>query len=851
MLRVVELFVASERQHVQRIVDGRRRPADSEQADLRTALLHNREQNVSSAVRCVHLGRGSVKLPFLIREKTAMSRAGVAVMGNSAVADSKPFRVHFLDMGTRKYGDCMLVECGGKSVLIDGGHAGDQKASSGGHRSIPEQLQKVLGHPPPFEIALLIVRFTSRKPLPLLEAFADIGLMILGPTAKQLKQCAQVVHDEERVARDAVDSFMQTHADAVGDDLIRAYRIAVQGLKTDMVDAEEKGASPAVNNQSLVFVLESQGQQVLFNGDMQFGAARTENLDVLMTQLRGVVAHEGPYGLAKLPHHGSYNGSDDAFFDEAAAPYWGMCAGEGDPAHPHSKILEILESRKDSLHWGRTDRNGLVTFSFSGEKWQMELEHGERDSLESNIASDTGAAPPPPGAEGVQALRPPGPPREPPAPPAVVPVQVERHDRDLVEVIARIPHVATEVTITINVRPREVVGPGPFDGGGGEGGAKAGPKAGPPVIVLGGGRNLPRLLFACSSAALSAKLRNPGIVNAILAVLRADRNKHIVVDIPPALPAADAAKLVTARLFGSGVAGVVLIGGYDVLSPFRVDVLRANRRAMISPKAMKADDDRFYVWSDALYGDLDGDRIAEFPVSRIPDGGSSALLVTALSATWRMGADWKGVRNVKRPFADYVLRKHAPTAALLRSEKTVASADLNVAAEQAYFMLHGATSDGTRFWGETIDAATGHTTGYPVAFNLACVPEHAPSVVFTGCCWGALTADPIARRASDSTHLVPRTTANSIALKYLQAGALAFVGCTGAHYSPTPPGTFYGGPMHDSIWNYLRSGDPPALSLFKAKRDYMARIPHGPDDPDSVAIEQKILEEFTCLGLGW
>ena len=35
------------------------------------------------------------------------------------------FRIHFLDMGDTKYGDCLVVEAGDKRILIDGGHSND------------------------------------------------------------------------------------------------------------------------------------------------------------------------------------------------------------------------------------------------------------------------------------------------------------------------------------------------------------------------------------------------------------------------------------------------------------------------------------------------------------------------------------------------------------------------------------------------------------------------------------------------------------------------------------------------------------------------------------------------------
>jgi hypothetical protein len=63
--------------------------------------------------------------------------------------------------------------------------------------------------------------------------------------------------------------------------------------------------------------------------------------------------------------------------------------------------------------------------------------------------------------------------------------------------------------------------------------------------------------------------------------------------------------------------------------------------------------------------------------------------------------------------------------------------------------------------------------------------------------------------------------------------------------------------MHDGFFRYLGSAKVgggnvyPAEALFLAKQDYLKNMPHGLQDRLSVAIEYKILHEYTCLGLGW
>jgi hypothetical protein len=86
----------------------------------------------------------------------------------------------------------------------------------------------------------------------------------------------------------------------------------------------------------------------------------------------------------------------------------------------------------------------------------------------------------------------------------------------------------------------------------------------------------------------------------------------------------------------------------------------------------------------------------------------------------------------------------------------------------------------------------------------------------------------------------------------LARGANAFVGCTGAHYSPVePPFDYFGGPLHAAFWHFYNLGFCAAEALFKAKIEYINQMPHGRTTPIQQAIEYKILRQFTCLGLGW
>jgi hypothetical protein len=288
------------------------------------------------------------------------------------------------------------------------------------------------------------------------------------------------------------------------------------------------------------------------------------------------------------------------------------------------------------------------------------------------------------------------------------------------------------------------------------------------------------------------------------------------------------------------------LGGYDVLPAQRLDALPPALRQQLGTTT--SDADNFIVWNDEAYGDRDGDGVSEVPVSRIPDAKSPQLVFAALTCGGVAQPPTRfGERNSARPFAEGPYALVPGTAPMLVSAPTnpAGVGPGNAKANSVYFMLHGSDTDATRFWGEQQGAIF-------EAVNLSNVPASMKGVVFAGCCWGALTVQTLASQASSGQSLGIRTTGMSMALSYLHAGVVAFVGCTGTHYSPiVAPYDYFGGPMHSAFWTKHKQGASPARALFEAKLDYASGMPHGQTTALGEAIEHKILKEFTCLGMGW
>jgi beta-lactamase superfamily II metal-dependent hydrolase len=661
-----------------------------------------------------------------------------------------------------------------------------------------------------------IVRIGHDKTTNLQKAFASIGLRVIGPSETQALHCADLIN---RLSRDAADQMSDMFAADAALTSEQAYRRLTSG-ELDALDVSRPG--PAVNLQSAVTTFEVGERRFLFAGDMQFEDPQVGDQIILdeVTKLRKRVKSAAPYALVKLSHHGSNNAFSEEILSELnGTALFGICAGEHSTHHPNPATLKVLNKHKNTIRWARTDRNGPVTMTFSGQKVGIQIDHGKLND-------------PQPNTEDVLVPEPFEPiPLEAPAAPEVVPATEVRTaaGSDFVEIIAKIPHVDTRVVISVEVSPSS------------RGATISGqlPEAPADALRIANGRALDRLLFVTNEASLAKNIGRSEAASVVAAV-RAAR-------MPLCLTTGNDVKVAAAAVrqkLRDGVAGVVIVGGHDVVPFQRIDCLPPDLRRRVDGSD---DPDGFIVWSDDIYGDLDGDGLPELPVSRIPDGKSAELVFKAIRAVAPRPLQRAGIRNIARPFADGIYGGIGGTTPLLVSQPTVFNQRpaLSFAADQLYFMLHGDYADGSRFWGEG-------TAANREAINISNLPQVVNGVVFTGCCWGALTTELPAGMVAAGRPVAMKTPESSIALNVLSRGARAFIGCTGAHYSPIEaPFNYFGGPMHRAFWKRYAAGVPPARALFDAKVDYIAGMPHGRSSAAQTAIEFKILRQYTCLGLGW
>ena len=659
------------------------------------------------------------------------------------------------------------------------------------------------------------------------ELLGRVGGVVLGPSEDQLLFCAEQIATSNG---EAVAAVLDAGA-ADGEDIAMLYRALTPGGS----DAAKGSRGAGMNCQSITIALGPPGVRALLGGDMQFVEAGVPGIDRELAELRRKVIEAGPYKLFKTTHHTSGNGQDAAFLDALGSPSLIVHSGGAtDAGHPSEAVLNWLGKRED-VFFARTDRNGAIEVSpetdgpaafriakgvlndFGANVMAEAAEASGTESAVLTIGRSPDVSAPPAGTQIVIVNLPPG-----PIDLTVAGVDIQVRVPDLPLISERPPRPAG--------RHRAVASKAPSDDG---------------IPAVAAGRDFSRLLFVTDTDRLGENIGKGEAASAIEAIKRAGGEMISASGDDLVARTQDRLKSSPDR------DGLVLLGGYDVVPTARRDVLGTEFRKKLGTAKIANDHDQFWIWSDASYGDLDGDAVAELPISRIPDGRDAQLFLGALGAKPLTLGDRFGVHNINRPFATDVWNDVSGTRAIYASQH-FSPADVvaaEVTASCHYYMLHGDEADARVFQGENDD-----NRGVP-AFDIDKVPATFQGFVFSGCCWGALIVRGKAVGAVSNLPL-PRLTEESIALSYLKAGAVAFVGCTGSHYSgdSADRDANFAYWLHQAFWSRIREdGVAPARALFEAKAEFAERIVAGAATWDAVgtARRMKNLAQFTCLGLGW
>lgn len=654
-------------------------------------------------------------------------------------------------------------------------------------------------------------------------AFAEVGMRILGPTNQAMAECARLL---DEVGRDFVSDVDGVLADGNVDELW-LYRSITKAWHDNLhIDG---AFGPAVNMQSSIIAFDDGEHRFLFTGDSQLEKPEVPSRLVKDEALRirseiSRMSAERPFLFVKVGHHGSHNSLGPNVLQDLGSDtlYFGLCTGSESRHHPSSAFIDALTKHSDDVVLGRTDTNGLVSFYYKDGLVNIDQERGDLNDASVTEEPEDRVSPSAPEVPPTLPT-----PRQSQGQPKAILTPISRKEPGPIEIrIPYDPSLGLNVSIQIKIDPLQ---------------AQPVATALPTGFSLAGGRVLPKLLFVTCSEALG---RNIGQIESSEILAEVSANAHTVVDLSAA-EAADAdqsIRLVQEALNASqGIQGVVLIGGYDVVPALKIDVFPDGE----DEEGRLSDADEYVVWTDNLYGDIDDDGMPELPVSRVPDGRSGALLRAALSAPRPHGRLRHGVHNVGRPFANEVFKLVPGDGDTYASLPYSASDGRRSSGDYLYFMLHGKHEDATRFWGEDEDGETVE------ALHLNDLEISPGAIVFTGCCWGAL---PVVETAIDHVEgpPTPRTAEDSIALACLNQGALAYIGCTGVHYSPKhPPYDVAGGGIHKAFWRQVAKDVAPSAALLAAKKAMASQMEEHSRQGLAQPLNLKLVHQFCLLGLGW
>lgn len=277
------------------------------------------------------------------------------------------------------------------------------------------------------------------------------------------------------------------------------------------------------------------------------------------------------------------------------------------------------------------------------------------------------------------------------------------------------------------------------------------------------------------------------------------------------------------------------------------------------------DDDRVIFTDNPYACDDAGYLIPQRIVARLPEGDSDdpALLLTMLTTMTnyhrtahhqgRRGFDVAAWLRIRSAVGDRLARGVAaevwqePSRLVLRNLHSDARLVLSpphtgqtgaqrviAGREVLYLNLHGAAGM-PHFYGQPADV-WGAATALPIALS----PDHlttavAGTIIISEACYGA--------------ELAGRTVDNSIPLRALANGALAFVGATVNAYGSAGPPLLGADLLFERLTHHLATGMPVGMALHYARLEFAQTMYDRQGFLDDV--DMKTLIEFVLLGDPW
>lgn len=300
-----------------------------------------------SAFLIIYLATGN-KISDLFPEWDDFTSAVTDTVGSSREAGSAPelsgetALVHFIDVGQ---GDSMLIQCGGKNILIDAGENDKGTVVNAYLDKIGvETIDLAIGtHPHSDHIGGLDVVLDAHK----------TGKIIL----------PSVPEDKTPTTRTYRDLLKSIQAQNLKITLAKPGKTYEFGAGTLEILGPVKDDYDSLNDFSVVCRFTFGDWSFLFTGDMESDAEKD-----LLDAGTDVSAR-----VLKLGHHGSSTSTSQEFLDAVGPEICVMEVGEDNSYnHPHRETVQKMQEGGYQVY--RTDLNGSIVFTTDGTECSVETE---------------------------------------------------------------------------------------------------------------------------------------------------------------------------------------------------------------------------------------------------------------------------------------------------------------------------------------------------------------------------------------------------------------------------------------------------------------------------------------------